>query len=86
MREDGTDTHGFRGMQTRQEPRHIFLIETQTMHAGVYLDMNRHVLQAFRLSCRHHSLQRLMAIDIRLQVILENQIHRSNLRIHDDDG
>ena len=39
VREDGLNTNGFVGFQMCNKPRHVLLIETQTMHAAVYLDM-----------------------------------------------
>ena len=47
--------------------------------------MNRHMLQPFCLRRSDHGLERLMAIDVRLQVVLQNQVHRSHFGIHDYD-
>ena len=55
------------------------------MHAAVYLDMNRVVLQPFRLRRGNYRLERLMRIDVRLEVVLQDDIHRGYLRVHDDD-
>ena len=85
VREDGLNTNGFVGFQTCNKPRHVLLIETQTMHAAVYLDMNRVVLQTLGFCGGDDSLQRLMRIDIRLEIILQNDVHRGYLRIHDDN-
>ena len=55
------------------------------MHAGIYLDMNRHMLQTLGVCGCNNGLERLMRIDIRFQVVLQNQVHRCYFRIHDDN-
>ena len=47
--------------------------------------MYRVVLQSFRFDGCDHGLERLMGIDVRFEVVLEDQVHRRHLRIHDDD-
>ena len=86
MREDGLHADGFLMAQLVDQPRHVFLVKAQTVHTAVDLDMDGAVLQAFRFGSCHDGLERLMRIDVGFEVVLQNQIHRRHLRVHDDDG
>ena len=85
MREHTRHSYSLGRTQSLNKPRHVLFIEAQSVHAAVYLDMYRHVLQPLGFGGCNNRLQRLMRIHIRLQVILEYQVHRSHFRVHDDN-
>ena len=63
----------------------LFAIEAQAVHAGINLDMYRHILQTFLFRRRYNLLKRGKRIDVRLKVILQDKIHGSYLGVHDND-
>ena len=85
MRKDGTNLYGILVRQTVHQPRYVLFVKAQTVHAGVYLDMNRYVLQTLGVRGCNNGLERLMRIDIRLKVVLENQIHGCHFRVHNNN-
>ena len=65
MGEDRRYSHGFLMRQAVDQPRHVFLVKTKSVHTRIDLNMNRHILQTLRLRRRNNSLERLVRIDIR---------------------
>ena len=61
------------------------LLPVMVSNVGDDFYMYRVVLQSFRFDGCDHGLERLMGIDVRFEVVLQNQIHGRHLRVHDDD-
>ena len=86
MTENRTYGYGILMAETIDQFLHLWILEAQTMHAGVDLDMHRIVGYTHALCLFDESIQESETIDFGFQTILDNCAESRHLGIHHHDA
>ena len=73
-------------LQTFYQFRHVLNgIKTHTMHTCIQLNMYREVGDTLLFGCMDKGIQQSEAIDLRLQIVLEERPESAHFRVHNHD-